>query len=233
MPIFKVDVRLLGLVVLAYLLAAYLLVPALWRRHERLPSLAGRPLVTRTAADIPGDPLNIGLLGSRAEIIRAFEAAGWHPADGVTVRSSIEIGVSVAMHRPYPSAPISSLYYEHRRQDLAFEREVGSSADQRHHVRLWRLEDEDGLARDIWLGAASFDRGVGFSHETGQITHHIGADLDAERAFLLNTLADAKWLTETFSVPGIGPTTTGHNGGGDRYFTDGQIQFGVLKNGAS
>jgi hypothetical protein len=33
----------------------------------------------------------------------------------------------------------------------------------------------------FWLGAATFDTRVGFSHTTGQVTHHIGPDVDAER----------------------------------------------------
>jgi hypothetical protein len=30
-------------------------------------------------------------------------------------------------------------------------------------------------------------------------------------------------------VTGIGPTLAGRNGGGDRYFTDGEISLGVLR----
>jgi hypothetical protein len=31
-----------------------------------------------------------------------------------------------------------------------------------------------------------------------------------------------------FSVTGIGPTLNGHNGGGDRYYTDGEMAVAVL-----
>ena len=36
--------------------------------------------------------------------------------------------------------------------------------------------------RPVWLGAATMDRGVGVSHYTGAITHHIDADLTVLRA---------------------------------------------------
>jgi hypothetical protein len=120
---------------------------------------------------------------------------------------------------------VSSLFLFGREQDLAFEKEVGPSARERNHVRFWRAP-ESGVP--LWLGAASFDRGVGLSHRTGQITHHIAPDIDAERDRLIADLDAAHQLTERFEVTGIGPTLDGHNAGGDRYFTDGEMDVGVL-----
>ena len=53
------------------------------------PALEGLPKVTRNADGIPGDPLNVGLVGSKDELIAAMLAAGWHPADPITLRSSL------------------------------------------------------------------------------------------------------------------------------------------------
>lgn len=58
-------------------------------------------------------------------------------ADPITLRSSLEISGSVLLDRPYPGAPVSPLYYDGRREELAFEKPVGNSADKRHHIRLW------------------------------------------------------------------------------------------------
>ena len=80
----------------------------------------------------------------------------------------------------------------------------------------------------MWVGAATFDRGVGVSHTSGQITHHIGADIDAERDTLMHELTSAGRLTALYDVTGVGPTVNGRNGGGDRYFTDGELTVGVL-----
>ena len=212
-----------------YLAAAYLVIPALWARHERQPELAARPMVTVTAQGIPGDPLNVGLVGSREEIVRAMVRAAWHPADPITLRTSIEIGESVVLHRSYPDAPVSSLFYEGRRQDLAFEMAVDRSPAHRHHVRFWRTLASGAEGREVWLGAASYDRSVGISHDTGQITHHIGPDLDAERAFVMASLVEAGALADIYRILGIGPTLTGRNGGGDPYYTDGEIVVGVLR----
>ena len=222
----------IGILAAAYPVTAYLVLPALWYRYEHQPGRLARPMITATVEGIPGDPLNVGLVGSREEVVRALARSGWHAADPITLRSSIEIGVSVVLARPYPDAPESSLFYDGRRQDLAFEKPVGLSPAERHHVRLWLVSPGGAQGRDLWLGAASFDRRVGLSHDTGQITHHIDPDLDAERAYVIESLSAADALAQTYSIRGVGPTSDGRNGEGDRSFTDGDIVVGVIAPGA-
>ncbi|MBN8969872.1 MAG: LssY C-terminal domain-containing protein [Rhizobiales bacterium] len=202
---------------------AYLLLPSLWRHYEHQKKLDGLPMVTSTAQGIPGDPINIGMVGSAKDILCAMHAAGWYAADKVTWRSGLEISGSVIFDRPYPTAPVSPLYYAGRVEDFAFERPVGKSADQRHHVRLWKVLEEGDEGRPVWLGAATFDRSVGFSHYTAAITHHIAPDVDAERTLIANDLESAGMLAARYQVMGLGPTLLGRNGGGDPYFTDGEV----------
>lgn len=222
--------RALGAILLVWLVAAYFLLPWAWWLAERgrHPALEGLPKVTTNADGIPGDPINVGLVGTREELIRAMLAAGWRPADPITLRSSVEIAASVVLDRPDLDAPVSPLYLFGRKQDLAFEQEVGRSADRRHHVRWW-LTGQSEQGRPFWLGDASFDVGSGVSHLTGQITHHIDPDVDAMRDGLMADLARAGMLSDQFQLPGLGPTVDGRNAGGDRYFTDGMIDVGVLK----
>jgi hypothetical protein len=67
-------------------------------------------MVTQTRQGIPGDPINVGLIGNEKEVLCAMNAAKWYPADPVTFRSSIEIAGSVLLDRPYPDAPVSNLF---------------------------------------------------------------------------------------------------------------------------
>jgi hypothetical protein len=228
-----VAVSAVAVVLAAYLLLAYGVLPWLWWEDERRhhPALDAVPKVTRNADGIPGDPLNVGLVGGQAQLVRAMLAAGWRPADAVTVRSSLEIAASVLLDRPDPDAPVSPLYVFGRKQDLAFEREVGSSADRRHHVRWWRADRLDEAGRPLWIGSASFDVGAGFSRLTGQITHHIDADVDAERDRLIDDLERAGQLVRQYLSPGVGTTDAGRNAEGDRYFTDGMVHVGALAPG--
>jgi len=210
-------------VILAYTALAYLVLPALWSHYEHQRRLANLPMVTRTAQGIPGDPINVGLIGDKLDVLCAMQAAGWYPADPVTLRSSIEIVGSVLLHRPYHDAPVSPLFYLGRREDLAFEKPVGDSADRRHHVRFWKVLDEGQEKRPVWLGSAAFDRGVGVSHYTGAVTHHIAPDVDANRDLLAADLEAAHVVEAKYQVTGVGVTLTGRNGGGDPYFTDGEV----------
>jgi hypothetical protein len=222
-----------GSVIGLYLLLAYIVLPLTWRHYEHQHALEGFSMVTRTASGIPADPINVGMVGSRDDVLCAMNAAGWDPADPITLRSSIEIVGSVLLDRPYHDAPVSHLYYDNRRQDLAFEKPVGKSADRRHHVRFWRVLERGQEGRAVWLGAATFDRGVGLSHDDGRVTHHIAPDIDADRDLLTADLKAAKVVQTIYEVTGIGPTIAGRNGEGDPYYTDGEIKISVLVAGCN
>jgi hypothetical protein len=215
-------------IVLLYVALAYFLLPTLWRHHEHQAGLASKPMVTHTAEGIPGDPMNVGVIGDMDEIAAAMKLAGWSPADPIAIRSGVEVAASVILDRSYRTAPVSNLYYEDRKEDLAFERQIGASPARRHHVRFWKVLEKGIEGRNVWLGSATLDRDVGLSHYTGEITHHIDGDIDAEREQLINDLTAAGRLKTIYSVSGVGPTLNGRNGGGDRYFTDGEIVVGVI-----
>ena len=229
----RIALGVLAAVLVAYGITAYLLIPLTWSHYEHQKRLAGLSMVTRTGQDIPGDPINVGLVGVKGDVLCAMHAAGWYPADPITFRSSVEIVGSVILRRPYRDAPVSSLFYDGRREDLAFEKPVGTSADRRHHVRFWEVLKQGDEGRPVWLGAVTFDRDVGLSRYTGQVTHHIGADIDAERDGLTNDLKNAKVVEAIYEVSGIGPTLAGRNGEGDRYYTDGEIKISRLVAGCN
>jgi hypothetical protein len=229
----RILLVLLAVILCAYGAIAYVMLPRTWAHFEHQKGLAGFTMVTRTAQGIPGDPLNIGLVGSKDDVLCAMHAAGWYPADPITLRSSLKIVGSVVLDRPYPDAPVSNLFYQGRREDLAFEKPDGRSADRRQHVRLWQVLKRGQEGRPVWLGAATFDRGVGLSRYTGQVTHHIAPDIDAERDRLTDDLKSAKVVDAIYEVSGIGPTLNGRNGEGDRYYTDGEIEISRLVAGCN
>jgi hypothetical protein len=215
---------------LAYLSFAYLILPAVWKRYaHRHPSLEDIPGITHTAADIPGDPLNVALIGTKAEVIRIMLAAKWHPADPLTLRSCLEMADAAVFKRSYEDAPVSNLYLFGRKEDLAFEQQVGPDPRHRHHVRFWQTDKVDEDGRPVWVGSAVYDKGVGLSHTTGQITHDTAANVDAERDYLFQCLQETGDLTERYMVDGFHKVREGRNGGGDPWYTDGNLYVGVIK----
>lgn len=105
---------------------------------------------------------------------------------------------------------------------------VGDDPRRRQHVRYWRSDRLDGDGRPVWVGAATHDTRVGFRDTTGQITHHIAPDVDAERDTLFRDLEHCGGLSEVYIVNGFHKIREGRNGGGDPWYTDGKLYAGVI-----
>lgn len=225
-----VGLGLLFLMCGFYAFTAYWVLPRIWRRHyRRQPEISGTPKVTHTRDGIPGDPLNVGLVGTEEEVVRAMLKAGWLPADPASFQTVLGIVKSVLLHHPDPTAPVSNLYIGERKQDLAFEKPEGVDVKKRHHVRFWQAPGHEVEGRTLWIGAATFDRSYRISLYTGQILHRIDPEVDAERDKLVSDLSDAGMVEKVFQVTGLGVTLKGRNGEGDWYYTDGQIVIAELR----
>jgi LssY C-terminus len=208
--------------VILWLALAYGELPHLWSKHEHKKVGRSEEIVSYTSQDIPADPINLRILGDLGSIRCAFRRGGWSLADPLSARSALGIVASVVLLRSYPQAPVSSLYFQERLQDLAYEKDEGRTAHRRHHVRLWQI------APNQWLGAATYDRGVGFALFTLQVTHHIGPNVDAERDALGAMLEQSGAHFGGSQVSRIPPGQWRRNGGGDRYVTDGLIKTYAL-----
>ena len=225
----RLLIRVFAGMIAVYLLVAYLALPLVWKRTEaRHPALEGMPRISHTHDGIPGDPLNVAFIGGEKELVKAFLAARWHAADAITFLSSLRIAEGTLLNRPDDVAPVSNLYVWGKKQDLAFEMPVGDNPRQRHHVRFWRSENLDEQGRPLWIGGATYDTKVGFSHTTGQITHHISPDVDAERDKVVRDCQEAHALNELIWLLNFQRVLQGRNGGGDPYHTDGRLPIGWL-----
>jgi hypothetical protein len=216
-------------VVALYLLVAYVVMPHFWERYaHHHPALDDIPDITHTGDGMPGDPLNVALVGTEVELKKIMLAAGWYPADPLTFKSCLEIAEASVLKRPYADAPVSNLYLFGRKQDLAFERPVDNNPRRRHHVRFWKTEKtSDG--RPVWVGSAIYDDRVGVNRETGQVTHHTAPDIDAERDLLFKDLQATGDLAEVYFIDDFHKVRQGKNGGGDPWYTDGRLEVGIIK----
>jgi hypothetical protein len=94
-------IKSIAAVLLLYLLAAYVVVPLAWKRETSAHrALFDAPRITHTVDGIPGDPVNLALEGSEAEVIRGMAASHWFPADPITLRSSLKIAVDSVLRHP-------------------------------------------------------------------------------------------------------------------------------------
>ncbi len=224
----RLPLYLIAGILSAYFVAAYVILPQIDERKERRhPDLRDAERLTHTHTGLPGDPLNIALVGSEEDVVRALLTAGWRPADPLSFRSSVRIAVDTVIDKPDPDAPVSNLYLYGRREDLAYEKPIGHSPRERHHVRFWKTDKLDE-GRVVWIGSAAFDIGVELSRTTGEVTHHIAPDVDAERDLLIADLTKSGRVEKLRWVNGFHQELQGRNGGGDPWRTNGRMAVAML-----
>ncbi|MCB5294011.1 LssY C-terminal domain-containing protein [Arthrobacter sp. SO3] len=205
---------------------AYLVLPRIHRILTRiyLPGyFIGR---ARTSDGLLGDPVNMALLATEDQVHAAMRRAGWTQADDVDLASSQRIVASTLMRRSYDEAPVSPLFLFGRQQDFAYQQEVDGNPGKRHHIRFWHCPPGwvlPGGVRVEWLAAGTYDRAVGLSLFTLQITHKIEENTDDERDYVLATLERAVPEAEVSVIRDFSTGYHARNGGGDTISTDGSL----------
>lgn len=205
-PYFDKRLPLSFAILVTYILAAYLFIPALIRLYRIIRPAKHLPLYCVTPDGFASDPLNIAIKGTRRELIAAMEKAGWYMADRHGLRNMIRAGLSVVYNWSYPNAPVSSLYLFGRKQDLAFELPFGDVAGHRHHVRFWATTNDNQRQLDIqadnllWVGAASLDEGVGYIRHNFQLTHMINPDTNQERQLIVDQLKSKHLVSKVETI---------------------------------
>ena len=133
---------------------------------------------------------------------------------------------STLTRRSYPEAPVSPLLLFDRQQDFAYQQEVDNNPAKRHHVRFWRAPEgwmlPGGFTVD-WLAAGTYDRSVGLSLFTLQITHKIEENTDIERDYIIETVTEASPEVEIEVIRDFSTGYHSRNGGGDLIQTDGDL----------
>ena len=121
---------------------------------------------------------------------------------------------------------MSPLFLFGRQQDFAYQQEVEGNPSQRHHVRFWRCPTgwrlPGGYPVD-WLAAGTYDRSVGLSLMTFQVTHHIAPHIDIERDHIVATVPARDPRVGSDRIRHFSTGYHARNGGGDQMVTDGDL----------
>jgi len=244
--VFRVaDNRLPSAVALGatYALAAYVILPRVIRLGLKILQRGRVPSFTTTGDGLPGDPVNLALLGDLRQLRAAFKAAGWSEADALGLASSWGMVRAFVFNTPYPTAPFSTLYLFGRGQDIGFQKAIDNSPRKRHHIRFWashldRAEDEMAKpefwlntdrppedARVLWVGAGTRDTGLSLTRLTFQITHATDSDTNAERDFIVDELRQSGVIGDV-TLQQAGQHL--HNERVNHYVTDGEVAAAAL-----
>ena len=239
------DQRLPWLLALSitYGVAAYVILPRAVRMGLKVLQRERVPSYTVTGDGLPGDPVNLVLIGTFSQLRGAYAMAGWSEADRLGLVSSWRMIRAFVFNKPYPTAPFSSLYLFGRGQDIGFQKAIDNSPRKRHHVRFWALS----LARAqetvdttsfwlntdrppdsetvLWVGAGTRDTGISLTKLTFQITHATDSDTNVERDYIIADLSKSGAIKEvrTHKAGQLLPT-----GKINHYITDGEVAVASL-----
>lgn len=236
---------------ITYALAAYVLIPALTRLFRIFVKTPRHlPVYSVTPDGFASDPVNIGIIGTKDELVHAMHKAGWEVADEHTLANIWREIVSSILRVPYPTAPMSNLYLLGRRQDIGFEIQISGRLWHRHHVRFWATTFDEGPLEPnsihwfprrelklhthegkklLWLGAASKDVGLALIKHNAQLTHMIHPDTDAERDLIVDQLEiDGAKHQSTLKL--MKPYTLVNRAMSGFLQTDGKLKVVVLPN---
>ena len=240
-----VDHRLPWILALGvtYGLAAYVILPRAVRMGLKILQRKHIPRFTVTGDGLPGDPVNLALIGTLQQLRSTFAVAGWVEADRLGLVSSWRMARAFVFNSPYPTAPFSTLYLFGRGQDIGFQKSIDNSPRKRHHIRFWALslahaEDTVGTtafwintdrppndARVLWVGAGTRDTGFSLTRLTFQITHATDSDTNAERDYIVSELARTRQIGDVTSYQSGQRLAVGRF---QHYVTDGDVSVANL-----
>ncbi len=154
---------------------------------ELVKLVNAQPYRVDTKQSQPVDVTNVMLIGARDKVDAAFQKAGWSDAASLGVKSGLETFAAIVFKQGYDRSPFSDLYLGGSRADLTFQKQLNTFA-KRHHIRLWKVGSYEG--RDVWLGAATHDIGMGIDRKGAKPHwyHTVDTRVDSERAKVMNDL---------------------------------------------
>jgi hypothetical protein len=221
-----------------YGIAAYFILPRIVRIGLKILQHKRVPRYTITGDGLPGDPVNLVLIGTLQQLHAAFTIAGWSVADRLNLASSWRMIRAFVLNSSYPTAPFSTLYLFGRGQDVGFQKAIDDSPRKRHHVRFWALSLDHAEARlgtpgfwlntdrppddvrVLWVGAGTRDTGFSLTWLTFQVTHATDSDTNAERDYIIAELEKNKVIGGLKSYQARQQFVTEHV---NRYVTDGEV----------
>ncbi len=169
-------------------------------------------------------------LGTREQIISAFNEAGWFEAVPSNFGSNVKVVQATLRQTGYSDAPVSDLTMNGRLPDLVFQKSLDTFA-KRHHIRIWKLPSTYH-GREVWVGAATHDIAVEHTKTMTKWTHRIDPYVDRERDWIESDLLFAGTATGYVDVNRPAAPHTAENATGDNISTDGMmsvVQVGSAK----
>jgi hypothetical protein len=177
----------------------------------------------------PGDMVNVLIVGTQDQVLKAFTTAGWVKVDNTVKTSVLNAALASIEKKDYLSMPMSVLYLFNRPQDYGFAHaEPVKVAMSRNHLRVWKSPYEvEG--KPLWCVAATHDIGFERDQRNNGVTHKIDPAVDGERDYVDGTLSATGLVMQRDHISPPSPLTTAKTATGGEFHSDGRIAVLVLK----
>jgi hypothetical protein len=192
------------------------------QREELERIVALLPYRTR----VPGsgrssDLTNVLFVGTRDQIVTAFDAAGWTQPGPPSLRDRIQWIRAVAELRGDDAAPMSLLLLNGAEPAMSWQKGLNDVA-KRHHIRVWKAVGT-WRGRELWVGAATRDIDFAYLRPGKKLSHKIGEHVDQERDKVAYDLAFSSCgdILDWAQRPDF--PRSAHNATGDPIATDGRM----------
>ena len=189
---------------------------------ESVPAIVDQlPHHTETLVGTTQEPISLLLVGTQAQLEGAFRVAGWTEAQKLSFASVTQVVRVSLRHQADPSGPVTPSFVAEQPNTLAFNQPIGTTFEQRHHIRIWPTQVQTIDGQTLWLATASFDKGFELGSAIFLPTHQIAPDIDNERDYVAMSLEQTGMVGKAMTIQLV-PPEYGHNLAGDVFFTYGK-----------
>ncbi|CAN7720235.1 LssY C-terminal domain-containing protein [Phyllobacterium sp. LjRoot231] len=189
---------------------------------------AAAPRFSEDIVGRPMEPINVILVGSEADLTKAFLDAGWEPTDRISFGSSWRLLIAELRNEPPPRAPGLPTFWQGQPNRRGFQHvDPMGSARERHHLHVWDTAFRVA-GNAVWVGTVHFDREAQTAGGTGLLIHQIDPAVDRERESLKSDLSRTK-CAKRIDEAVVTEPMLGQNAVGSPFFTDGKAFVVFLK----
>ena len=192
--------------------------------EQMAPSLPSRSTTVKGA---DADVVNLAFVGSREQVVSAFQQAGWSTSDPFSKRTFVHTFYAFLNNSTYDQAPMKTLLLDGRAADMNWQKSL-NSYDRRDHLRMWRWSEASDT-ETIWLSSSTHDTRATLSVKHHEFVHHIAPDIDDERSAVIRDLELAGCVQSVHLTPRRSVSNLTQNANGDPVRTDGELAIVQLK----
>lgn len=168
-----------------------------------------------------GEPINVVLITDK-NLSNYFSDVGWQqavPISRLSFRSFIKDTFNSTL-------PVSDLYYDNRKEDLAFQDVI--SLGKREHIRIWNQGHYINSSNKVYFGEVSYDTGFTLGIRSGFIVplHKVNKNIDFSREYLFGELSSQGLVDHFVYIDSQNNDTSSKS---FKYVTDGRALVIFLK----